>query len=411
MVSVLPFLVKEENVSVTKTSNIIDKVENNIIHTYNRYQIALDKGEGMYLYDAEGKKYLDFGSGIGVFALGYGNKEYNDAVKAQVDKLIHTSNYFYNEPSALASEKFIKASGMTKVFYTNSGAEAVEGALKLAKKYGKMTKGDNCYEIIAMNKSFHGRTIGAVSVTGNEHYRESFEPLLPGVKFADYNNLESVKALISDRTCAVIMETIQGEGGVTPATEEFVKGVRTLCDENNILMIADEIQCGMGRSGYMFAYQCFGILPDIVTSAKALGCGVPIGAFAAGSKVCDVLCAGDHGTTYGGNPLACAASLAVFNLFEKNNLLENVVEVGAYLYKRLDEIKSMCPSITDHRGIGFMQGLEYDHPVSGIIQKLLDAGLIVFSAGPNVIRFLPPLIATMKDVDDMINILKEWAIE
>lgn len=411
MVSVLPFLVKEENVSVTKTSNIIDKVENNIIHTYNRYQIALDKGEGMYLYDVEGKKYLDFGSGIGVFALGYGNKEYNDAVKAQVDKLIHTSNYFYNEPSALASEKFIKASGMTKVFYTNSGAEAVEGALKLAKKYGKMTKGDNCYEIIAMNKSFHGRTIGAVSVTGNEHYRESFEPLLPGVKFADYNNLESVKALISDRTCAVIMETIQGEGGVTPATEEFVKGVRKLCDENNILMIADEIQCGMGRSGYMFAYQRFGILPDIVTSAKALGCGVPVGAFAAGSKVCDVLCAGDHGTTYGGNPLACAASLAVFNLFEKNNLLENVVEVGAYLYKRLDEIKAMCPSIIDHRGIGFMQGLEYDHPVSGIIQKLLDAGLIVFSAGPNVIRFLPPLIATMKDVDDMINILKEWAIE
>mgnify|MGYP003044026736 FL=1 len=396
---------------MTKTSNIIDKVENNIIHTYNRYQIALDKGEGMYLYDAEGRKYLDFGSGIGVFALGYGNKEYNDAVKAQVDKLIHTSNYFYNEPSALASEKFVKASGMTKVFYTNSGAEAVEGALKLAKKYGKMTKGDNCYEIIAMNKSFHGRTIGAVSVTGNEHYRESFEPLLPGVKFADYNNLESVKALISDRTCAVIMETIQGEGGVTPATEEFVKGVRTLCDENNILMIADEIQCGMGRSGYMFAYQRFGILPDIVTSAKALGCGVPIGAFAAGSKVCDVLCAGDHGTTYGGNPLACAASLAVFNLFKKNNLLENVVEVGAYLYKRLDEIKVMCPSITDHRGIGFMQGLEYDHPVSGIIQKLLDAGLIVFSAGPNVIRFLPPLIATMKDVDDMINILKEWAIE
>lgn len=396
---------------MTKTSNIIDKVENNIIHTYNRYQIALDKGEGMYLYDVEGKKYLDFGSGIGVFALGYDNKEYNDAVKAQVDKLIHTSNYFYNEPSALASEKFIKASGMSKVFYTNSGAEAIEGALKLAKKYGKMTKGNDCYEIIAMNKSFHGRTIGAVSVTGNEHYRESFEPLLPGVKFADYNNLESVKALISDKTCAIIMETIQGEGGVTPATEEFVKGVRKLCDENNILMIADEIQCGMGRSGYMFAYQRFGILPDIVTSAKALGCGVPVGAFAAGSKVCDVLCAGDHGTTYGGNPLACAASYAVFNLFEKNKILENVVEVGAYLYKRLDEIKAMCPSIIDHRGIGFMQGLEYNHPVSGIIQKLLDAGLIVFSAGPNVIRFLPPLIATMKDVDDMINILKEWAIE
>lgn len=392
---------------MTKTNSIIDKVENNIIHTYNRYQIALDKGVGMHLYDAEGKGYLDFGSGIGVFALGYGNEDYNNAVKAQIDKLVHTSNYFYNEPAANASEKFVKASGMAKVFYTNSGAEAVEGALKLAKKYGQTVKGKDCYEIIAMEHSFHGRTIGSLSVTGNPHYREAFEPLLPGVKFAKYNDLESVKSLVSDKTCAVIMETVQGEGGIRPATEEFIKGVRALCDEKDIILILDEIQCGMGRSGCMFAYQKYGVQPDVLTSAKALGCGVPIGAFAASKKVADVLCAGDHGTTYGGNPLACVASNIVFELFEKNNILENVNEVGAYLYKRLDEIKESYECVTDHRGIGLIQGLEFAHPVSETIQKLLEAGVITFAAGANVIRFIPPLIVSKKDVDDMVNILKE----
>lgn len=392
---------------MAKTNNIIEKVENNIIHTYNRYQIALDKGVGMHLYDAEGKEYLDFGSGIGVFALGYGNEDYNNAVKAQIDKLVHTSNYFYNEPAANASEKFVKASGMAKVFYTNSGAEAVEGALKLAKKYGQTVKGKDCYEIIAMEHSFHGRTIGSLSVTGNPHYREAFEPLLPGIKFAKYNDLESVKALVSDKTCAVIMETVQGEGGIRPATEEFIKGVRALCDEKDIILILDEIQCGMGRSGCMFAYQKYGVQPDVLTSAKALGCGVPIGAFAASKKVADVLCAGDHGTTYGGNPLACAASNIVFELFEKNNILENVNEVGAYLYKKLDEIKDSYECVTDHRGIGLIQGLEFDHPVSETIQKLLEAGVITFAAGADVIRFIPPLIVSKKDVDDMVNILKE----
>lgn len=390
-----------------KTNDIIDKVENNIIHTYNRYQVALDKGDGMYLYDVEGKKYLDFGSGIGVFALGYNNKEYNDAVKSQIDRLVHTSNYFYNEPAANASEAFIRASGMAKVFYTNSGAEAVEGALKLAKKYGQTVKGKDCFEIIAMEHSFHGRTIGSLSVTGNQHYREAFEPLLPGVKFAEYNNLDSVKALISDKTCAIIMETIQGEGGIRPANEEFIRGIRKLCDDNDIILILDEIQCGMGRSGHMFAFQKWGILPDVLTSAKALGCGVPVGAFAASAKVCDVLCAGDHGTTYGGNPLACAASNIVFELFKKNNILENVNKVGAYLYKRLEEVKEGCADIVDHRGVGLIQGLEFNHPVSDTIKKLLDAGVITFAAGANVIRFIPPLIVSEKEVDEMVNILKD----
>lgn len=391
---------------MSQTSNIIEKAEKNIIHTYNRYQVALERGDGVYLYDAEGKKYLDFGSGIGVFALGYGNKEYNDALKAQIDKLVHTSNYFYNEPAAKAAEKLVKAMGLAKVFFTNSGAEAVEGALKLARKYSFIKAEEGAPKrtgIIAMEHSFHGRTIGSLSVTGNSHYREAFEPLLPEVSFARYNDLDSVKALVNDNTCAIIMETVQGEGGIRPADENFIKGVRALCDEKDILLILDEIQCGMGRSGKMFAYQHYGIKPDIATTAKALGCGVPIGAFAASAKVSDVLAAGDHGTTYGGNPLACAAACKVFDIFEQNKILENVGEVGAYLYSRLDEVAKNNPHIAEHRGIGLMQGLEFDGPVGGIISKLLDCGLITFSAGSNVIRFIPPLVISKENVDEMIE--------
>ena len=395
---------------MSQTNNIIEKAEKNIIHTYNRYQVALERGEGVYLYDAEGRKYLDFGSGIGVFALGYGNKEYNDALKAQVDRLVHTSNYFYNEPAANAAEKLVKATGLAKVFFTNSGAEAVEGALKLARKYSYIKAKEGALErtgIIAMEHSFHGRTIGSLSVTGNPHYREAFEPLLPAVSFARYNDWGSVKALVNDSTSAIIMETVQGEGGIRPADEDFIKGVRALCDERDILLILDEIQCGMGRSGQMFAYQCYGVKPDIVTSAKALGCGVPIGAFAASDKVADVLAAGDHGTTYGGNPLACAAASKVFDIFEQNKILENVRSVGAYLYKRLDEIANENPHIAEHRGIGLMQGLEFDAPVGGIIAKLLESGVVTFSAGSNVVRFLPPLVIGTENVDEMIEKLKK----
>lgn len=395
---------------MSQTSNIIEKAEKNIIHTYNRYQVALERGEGVYLYDAEGRKYLDFGSGIGVFALGYGNKEYNDALKEQVDRLVHTSNYFYNEPAAKAAEKLVKATGLAKVFFTNSGAEAVEGAIKLARKYSYIKTGEGAPKrtgIIAMEHSFHGRTMGSLSVTGNSHYREAFEPLLPEVSFARYNDLDSVKALVNDNTCAIIMETVQGEGGIRPADETFIKGVRALCDEKDILLILDEIQCGMGRSGQMFAYQLYGVKPDIATAAKALGCGVPIGAFAASEKLADVLEAGDHGTTYGGNPLACAAASKVFDIFEQNKILENVREVGAYLYKRLDETAKDNPHVVEHRGVGLMQGLEFDGPVGGIIAKLLDCGLVTFSAGGNVIRFIPPLVISKENVDEMIEKLKK----
>ncbi|WP_091871480.1 aspartate aminotransferase family protein [Butyrivibrio sp. INlla16] len=385
----------------------IDEAERDLLHTYNRYQVVLDKGEGVHLYDIEGKEYLDFVSGIGVFALGYGNKEYNDALKNQIDKVIHTSNYYYNVPAIEAAKKLKEVSGMDRVFFTNSGAEAVEGALKAARKYGFLKDGRTDHEIIAMNHSFHGRTFGALSVTGNAHYRDAFQPMIGNIRFATYNDFESVKKQVTDKTVAIIMETVQGEGGIYPATEDFLKNVRALCDEKDILLILDEIQCGMGRTGYMYAWQKFGVKPDIMTTAKALGCGVPVGAFMMTEKVGqNSLVAGDHGTTYGGNPLACAAIDKVLDLFETNHIIDNVRQVSEYLEECLDDLKNRYDFIVDRRGSGLLQGLEFDRPVGEIIGKALDKGLILINAGTNVIRFIPPLVITKKDVDDMLNILE-----
>ena len=385
----------------------IDEAEKALLHTYNRYQIVLDRGDGVYLYDTDGKKYLDFVSGIAVFALGYNNKEYNDALKSQIDKLLHTSNYYYNVPAIEAAKKIKDVSKMDRVFFTNSGAEAVEGALKAARKYYYNKTGKNDGEIIAMNHSFHGRTFGALSVTGNPHYREAFEPMIGNIKFADLNDLDSVYKNVTDRTCAIILETVQGEGGIYPATEEFLSGLRKLCDEKDILLILDEIQCGMGRTGYMFAWQKYGIRPDIMTTAKALGCGVPVGAFLMTEKVgANSLAAGDHGTTYGGNPFACTAVSKVLALFKQDNIIENVKEVAPYLEKRLDELRDQYDFIVDRRGAGLMQGLVFDRPVSEVIGMALNRGLILINAGSNIIRFVPPLIITKEDVDDMIGILR-----
>lgn len=390
----------------------IEEAESALLHTYNRYQIVLDKGEGVYLYDMEGKKYLDFVSGIAVFAFGYGNKEYNDALKAQIDKLIHTSNYYYNIPAVEAAKKLKKASGMDRVFFTNSGAEAVEGAIKTARKYAWLKDRRTDHEIIAMHHSFHGRTFGALSVTGNPKYREAFEPMIGNIRFADFNDLESVKAQITDKTCAVIMETVQGEGGIYPAEKEFLKGVRALCDEHDMLLILDEIQCGMGRCGSMFAWQKYGVKPDVMTCAKALGCGVPVGAFLMTEKVGqNSLKAGDHGTTYGGNPLACAAISKVLDLFEEKHIIDNVTKVGEYLEKSLDQLVQKYDFIQTRRGVGLMQGLECDRPVGPIIEKALEKGLILINAGANVLRFVPPLVITREDVDAMTAILDQCLSE
>ena len=385
----------------------IEEAEAALLHTYNRYQVVLDKGDGVYLYDIEGKKYLDFCAGIAVFALGYNNKKYNDALKAQIDKLIHTSNYYYNVPAVEAAKKLKEVSGMDRVFFTNSGAEAIEGAIKAARKYAYLKDGSTDHEIIAMEHSFHGRTMGALSVTGNPKYREAFQPMIGNIRFAKMNDFESVLEQVSDKTCAILFETVQGEGGIYPAEEAFMKKVKALCEEKDILLILDEIQCGMGRTGSMFAWQKYSVKPDIMTTAKALGCGVPVGAFLMTEKVGqNSLVAGDHGTTYGGNPLAAAAINVVLDLFEENHIIEHVKETGAYLAEQLDKLVSEYDFIETRRGVGLMQGLVFNKPVGEIISKALDKGLILINAGTHIIRFVPPLVITKENVDEMMSILR-----
>ncbi|RKJ46253.1 aspartate aminotransferase family protein [bacterium 1XD8-76] len=390
----------------------ITQAEQDLLHTYNRYRIVFDRGEGVYLYDKEGKRYLDFFSGIAVNALGYHYKDFDAVLKAQVDKLLHISNYFYNEPAVLAAAKLKKASGMDRVFFTNSGAEAIEGALKAARKYARTKGGQEGGlaggEIIAMNHSFHGRTMGALSVTGNPHYREAFEPLVGDIRFADMNDFESVLGQVTEKTCAILFETVQGEGGIYPARKEFMEQVKALCEERDILLILDEIQCGMGRTGKMFAWQHYGIKPDIMACAKAIGGGVPVGAFLMTEKTAEKsLGAGDHGTTYGGNPLACCAVSKMLDLFEENDIIGHVQEIAPWLEEQLDALVSEFDFISARRGLGLMQGLECSVPVGGIISRCLEMGLVLINAGSNILRFVPPLVITREHVGEMVRILRE----
>ncbi len=385
----------------------IDRAEHALYKVYNRFSVVFDHGEGVKLYDTDGQEYLDFGAGIAVMGLGYSCDEVKNAVKEQMNKLPHISNLFYNEPAISAGEKLLAVSQMDKVFFTNSGTEAIEGALKIAKRYAYNKGMAPDYEIIAMKHSFHGRSLGALSVTGNDHYQEPFAPLIPNIRFAEFNNLDSVKALFSDKTCAVIMETIQGEGGIYPATEEFIKGVRALCDEHDALLILDEIQCGMGRSGEMFAWQGYGVKPDVMTTAKALGNGTPVGAFLACGKAATAMVPGDHGTTYGGNPLVCAAANAVLDVFKEKNIVGHVKEVGAYLYEKLEELVAEYDCVIAHRGKGLIQGLEFNSAVGPVVTNaLLEQHLVLISAGANIIRFVPPLVIKQADVDEMVVRLK-----
>lgn len=382
----------------------IEEAEKHILHTYNRYPLVIDHGKGVYLYDTDGKEYLDFAAGIAVQAFGYGDGEYNAALKEQIDKVMHTSNLYYNVPVANAAKRLAAACGMERVFFTNSGTEAIEGAVKAAKKYAYTRDGKAGHEIIAMNRSFHGRSIGALSVTGNAHYREPFEPLMPGVRFAEFNDLESVKALIHEKTCAIILETVQGEGGIYPAEPAFLEGVRRLCDAHDILLILDEIQCGMGRTGEMFAWQHYGVKPDIMACAKALGCGVPVGAFVMTERVAGMsLAPGDHGTTYGGNPFVCAAVDKVLQMMETRQITAHVREIAPYLEQRLDELVGRYEFLTTRRGMGLMQGIVCEKPVGEIAAKALSAGLLVITAGSDVLRFVPPLIIEKKHVDEMAD--------
>lgn len=385
----------------------IQEAEKYLIHSYNRYPVVLDHGEGVYLYDTAGKRYLDFGGGIAVCALGYSDDAFKEALKKQIDKGIHFSNYFYSEPMIAAARGLAEATGLEKVFLANSGTEANEGALKLARKYAILNGHENRHEIISMNKAFHGRSMGALSVTGTAKYREPFEPMLAGVSFADYNDLASVEEKITDNTYAVIVEAVQGEGGIYPAEPEFLQGIRRLCDEHDIMMICDEIQCGMGRTGAMFAYQHYGVKPDIVTMAKGIGNGICVGAIATTARIAETLVPGDHGTTFGGNPLSCAAVAETLAIFKKEHILEHVREVGGYLEERLGQLAETKKTVRERRGKGLMQGLELTEPAADYIRKALEEGLILMGAGANVIRFVPPLVIEKEHVDEMISVLEK----
>lgn len=383
-------------------NNYIEQSEDALLHTYNRFPLVLEKGEGVYLYDTDGKKYLDFAAGIAVCSLGYNHPKYTKALKEQTDYLLHTSNLFYHPAVGKAAKALKEVSKLDRIFFTNSGTEAVEGALKAARKYA-YTKGSGKYEIVAMEHSFHGRSMGAVSVTGTESYRTPFEPLVPGVRFAEFNDIESVKAAVTDKTCAIIMEPVQGEGGIYPADTEFLKEVRKLCDEKDILLIFDEIQCGMGRCGDWFAWQGYDVRPDIMTMAKAIGGGVPVGAFAMTEKVAECsLKPGDHGTTYGGNPLACTAVLNVIEIMKEENLLTHVREVSAYFEEALEKLTCM-DAVLARRGKGLMQGLVLTKPVGEVVNRCLEEGLIAISASGNVLRLVPPLVIAKEHVDEMVE--------
>ena len=386
-----------------KMNSSIEKAQQNLVHVYNRFPVQLEYGEGMYLYDIEGKKYLDFAAGFAVSGLGYGNSKLNQALKAQIEKLYHTSNLYYHASCGEAAERLNRISQMDRVFFTNSGSEANEGALKTARRY-VYKKQSGRYEFIAMQNSFHGRSFGSVSVTGHDAYREPFEPLVPGVKFARLNDLEHVKSLVSDKTCAIILEPIQGEGGMNVATQEFMEGIRKVCDEQDILMICDEVQCGMGRTGSMFAWQQYGVKPDILTMAKGIGNGIPVGAFAMSERVAQhSLKPGDHGTTYGGNPLSCTAVKTVIDIFEEEHLLEHINEVTPYLTQRLEDLVEELECVLERKGMGLMQGVVLSQPVKEVQEQAIKEGVLVIPAQGNVIRFVPPLIVKKEHIDEMID--------
>jgi acetylornithine/N-succinyldiaminopimelate aminotransferase len=389
------------------TESLVDTGSKYLMNTYKYYPIVIDKGEGCYLWDTDGKKYLDFVAGIAVNSLGYANQDYIAHLTEQLKKFCHCSNLYYNAPQIELAKTLVTHSCFDKVFFCNSGAEAVESSLKLARKYGKKAHNDECFEIISMKNSFHGRTMGAISATGQRKYQKGLEPLLQGIKFAEFNNIDSVKELISNKTCAIIVEPIQGEGGILPADNDFLQELRKICTQNDIVLIYDEVQCGIGRTGYLFAYEIFGIQPDVIALAKGLGGGFPIGAMMAVSKIAEAFEPGDHASTFGGNPMACTAGLCVLDNLINKNLLQNVKIQGEYLRKKLEEMKSHFDIIKDIRGIGLMQGIELDFPVSDIIKKCMNKGLLLIGAGANVIRFVPSLIVGKKEIDEAFKILYE----
>ena len=386
----------------------IEKTGKYILNTYNRYPVVFEKGEGCFLYTKDGEKFLDMGSGIAVTLLGHCHPELVKAVKEQAETLWHTSNLYYSTPVADLAEKLINATGAKRVFFCNSGAEANEGALKLARKYGKQNGKTNKTKIISMYHSFHGRTMATVTVTAQEKYQKPFYPLLPDVYYAEYNDLDSVKNLMDDDVCAVILEPIQGEGGVHPASHDFLKGVRDLCDKHDALLIYDEVQCGMGRTGSLFCHMQYkDCTPDVFTTAKGLAGGLPLGVFFVNEKTENILQPGDHASTFGGNPIVAAAANAVLDVFNKENILNAVKENSSYFVESLKKLQQKYNVIKDIRGVGFLLGIEIDYSAAELVKELLEHHIVTVPAGTSVVRFLPPLIIKKEEIDLVLNALEQ----
>lgn len=384
---------------------IFAKDKSDYLPVFARYNIVLDHGDGPYVYDTKGKKYIDFLAGIAVNVVGHNYKPLVDAVSQQASKMIHCSNLYYTEVQVEAAEKLKKLSGMDKVFFGNSGAEANEGAIKLARKYATNIDPEKI-QIISALHSFHGRTLATLTATGQDHYHHGFGPLPAGFDYVPYNDVQALEAKMSDKTCAVMLEAIQGEGGVHVPDPDYLPKVRALCDKYNAVLIFDEVQCGMGRTGTFFGCQQFGVKPDIVTLAKGLAGGVPIGAFMATDKVANAFHAGDHGSTFGGNPLACAAACVVLDALIDGNLMENAKEIGAYLQSKFEEYKAKYPNlIKEVRGRGLILGMELTRPGREIANECLDYGAIINCTAGNVLRFVPPLNITKAHVDELISVL------
>lgn len=378
-----------------------------LLETYSRYPILLHRGKGVFLFDTEGKKYLDFVSGIGVNALGHAHPRIVKAIRDQAAKLIHVSNLYYHEYQGPLAERLCRLSGLNRAFFSNSGTEAIEGSVKLARLAGHRAGGDAKSKLVALEGSYHGRTFGALSLTGQDKHRKGFEPLLEDVTFVRQNDIEGLRAAVNDNTCAIVLEPIFGEGGIFECSVEFLRESRALADQHRAALIFDEIQCGLGRTGTLFAFQSFGVTPDIVAIAKPIAAGLPLGAFIAKEELATAISPGQHGTTFGGGPLACRIALEFLSIVEEEKLLENVNRVGAYLHQKLEGLVTKRSAATGVRGRGFIQGLQLEIPARAIVDAGLAEGVLFNSTHDTVVRFLPPFMMEEKHIDKGIRVLKK----
>ena len=386
---------------------IADRERRFLLETYSRYPVVFVRGKGMFLVDPEGRRYLDFVAGLGVNALGHRHPRIVKTIREQAAKLIHLSNLYYNEYQGSLAEKLCSLSGLERVFFSNSGTEAIEGAIKLARLAGHRAGGEAKCELVALEGSYHGRTFGAMSLTGQDKYRRGFEPLLENVKFVPRNDAHAIRAVVNDNTAAIILEPIFGEGGIHECSREFLRECRAAADRHHVALILDEIQCGLGRTGTMFAFQIFGITPDIVAIAKPIAAGLPLGAFLAREEFASAISVGQHGTTFGGGPLACRVALEYLSILEQEKLLENVSRVGAYLHEKLNDLVENCAAAVATRGRGLIQGLQLEIPARPVVEHALGEGVLINSTQDTVIRFLPPFLVQEKHVDKLIRVLKK----